>query len=332
MNQGVSICIPTYNQAQFLGQAIESALQQNRVLCEVWVADDASTDGTPGVMQRFAAEPRVHYHRHKHNLGMSGNASWVLSQAQTGFVVRLDSDDFLVPDYARTLADELIRYPEAGYAHAAVHEVDQRGDIQKDRLLARKPGYMAAEDSLRAAVFGYRVTANICMFRKSALSAVGYYRAEDNYACDWDLAVRFADAGWGNVYSDRLLAYYRVWTDAGNVRARRKGAEIDGCRRVFVESLEPAFRRRGWSSGILGRRRRALAAHQALALTNPLFTLEERAELAAALRALGDGPALRLCLILVRTGFGGTLRLLDSAELRLRNALKRLLRSHSSIR
>jgi glycosyltransferase involved in cell wall biosynthesis len=331
MNANIAVCIPTYNQAQFLGQAVESALRQHGALGHIWVGDDASTDATPDVMRQFAAEPRVLYHRHQRNLGIAGNNNWLLDQPESEFIVRLDSDDLLAPDYVMALAAELLRHPGAGYAHAAVHEIDRAGHFTRDRLLARKPGYQTPEDSLRAMASGYRVAANICMFRRSALRAVGFYREGLNFAEDWDMAVRLADAGWGNVYCNRLLASYRDWTDAGVVRAHRKRAEIDGCRRTFLESIEPAFKRRGWPTGTLIRRRQALAARHALALANPVFTREEKSAMIVALLALGDGPILRWRLALVRMGLGGLLRRFEILGLRARDAAKGLLRLAASI-
>jgi glycosyltransferase involved in cell wall biosynthesis len=324
MTADIAICIPTFNQGAFVRQAVESALAQTGAACEIWVADDASTDNTAEVMRRFAPDERVRYHRHERNLGIAGNNNWLLRQPGTEFIVRLDSDDLLAPDYARTLSAELRRNSQAGYAHAAVREIDQTGSVRRDRLLGRKPGYEAPGDALRAMSSGYRVAANICMFRRAVLHQLGFYREKMNFAEDWDLAVRIADAGWGNVYCGGPLASYRVWSDAGNVRARRKLDEIEGCRRVFAESLEPAFRRRGWSLAPLARRRQALAAQHALGALAPVYSPEEKASLLTALGALGDGPPLRRRLLLLRLGFAGTLTWKERAILGCKDSLKRL--------
>ena len=51
----VAICIPTYNQVGFLERAVESALRQDyEGPTEIWVADDASTDGTAALLERLA--------------------------------------------------------------------------------------------------------------------------------------------------------------------------------------------------------------------------------------------------------------------------------------
>ena len=56
---GVSIVIPNYNYAHFVGEAIESALAQDHPACEVIVVDDCSTDASRSVIERYADRVRT---------------------------------------------------------------------------------------------------------------------------------------------------------------------------------------------------------------------------------------------------------------------------------
>src|SRR5690606_17142504 len=129
--------------------------------------------------------------------------------------------------------------PKAGYAHAAVMEVDQYDHPVKERRLIRKSGYQSDVESLKAAISGYRVAANIIMFRKEALERVGYIINTADFAEDYYLCASLAAQGYGNCYLNEILSNYRVWMDAGKVRQKRKLAEINGLRQVFTEVLEP---------------------------------------------------------------------------------------------
>ena len=71
------------------------------------------------------------------------------------------------------------------------------------------------------------------MFRRSALEIVGFINAKTNFAEDFYLSAELAAANLGNVYFGEILSYYRVWADNGNVRQRRKLAEIMALRIVF---------------------------------------------------------------------------------------------------
>ncbi|HEX3717549.1 MAG TPA: glycosyltransferase family 2 protein [Verrucomicrobiae bacterium] len=297
----VAICIPTYNQSSYLERAVLSALAQS-VPCEVWVSDDASSDDTPEVMRRLLSEhSRIKHIRHKQNLGLPGNPRWLVQQPLTEFVLRLDSDDELCPNYVHKVLSSMLAHQSAGYGHVAVREIDGNGRDRKLRLLARSDGFHNGDESLRASVTGYRVAANICLFRRVALQEVNYYRIAAQYCDDWDLAVRLADAGWGNVYINEVLAKYRVWDTSDNVRSRRKLSEIEGCCRVIEDSLIPAFTRRDWSLAPIHKLRRKLAVGHAVCLRLNHFTKPEQNDLTRALCKLGDSLALRWKFRWIRT-------------------------------
>jgi cellulose synthase/poly-beta-1,6-N-acetylglucosamine synthase-like glycosyltransferase len=305
----VAICIPTYNQSQYLAGAVESAVQQTYSACEVWIADDASSDETPEVMERLSrVYPNLRYWRQPKNCGIAGNNNWLLRQPATDFIVRLDSDDTLAPAFVATLMEEMAAHPRAGYAHAAVHEIDQCGTVTRVRRLAGRGKFQDSEAALTAAVSGYRVAANICMFRKVALESCGFYREGMNFAEDWDLSVRMAAAGWGNIYVAEPLACYRWWTD-GSTRLRRKISEIEGCQTVFEQSLAPAFAERGWSLTALSAARQRVAKAHAEVLLSPGFTDEEKSEIHQALQRLAPGAALARHIALLKSPIGRFLRM-----------------------
>ncbi len=324
----VAICIPTYNQAPYLAQSVASACLQNFAAesLEIWLSDDCSSDETPQVVAELKREfPHLHTFRQEKNLGMSGNPRWVTSRPQTDYIVKLDSDDRLHPEYVAELVALLEAHPRAGYGHCAVHQIDESGEVQRVRRLRRGSGFEDAEVALRAAVQGYRVAANICIFRREALEAVDFLRTDMAFCDDWDLSVRLADAGWGNVYAAEVLADYRVWEDADQVRPRRKRDEVEGCIRVFEDDLVPAFARRGWDAAPLQKRRRALALEHCSVLDSPLFSPPERRELLRLLRVLGASPRLNLRVRLLRLGYGPFLRWQQDLKVKFRDKIKGLL-------
>lgn len=319
----VAICIPTYNQAQYLPESVGSACCQTYPNVEVWVSDDASTDRTPAVMAQLCQQfPQVHYYRQPKNLGIAANCTWLLNQPKTNFIVRLDSDDILKPNYVETLVAFLLKYPDAGYAHTAVQEIDEKGQKRGIRQLARQEEFRTSDKELRAAVSGFRTAANICMFRAKALHELQIYAGRPEFVEDYDLIVRMADAGYGNVYTNEILCCYRVWTDAKAVRPRRKVLELQGLIRIYEESLLPAFERRGWNTQSIYQQRRRLALLHAAYCFRPLFTDEERAKLVEVLRKLGKSPALELRLLALRCGFGPFFEWRYSTELKLKRLVK----------
>jgi cellulose synthase/poly-beta-1,6-N-acetylglucosamine synthase-like glycosyltransferase len=318
----VAVCIPTYNQSHYLIESVTSACRQTYPGVEVWVSDDASTDDTAAVLARLASEyPQLRYYTQPRNLNIAANNTWLLAQPQTDFVIRLDSDDVMAPSYVEKLLPLMLANPQAGYAHSAVRVIDERGRALSVTRLARPTGFRSAERALRDAVVGYRVAANIVMFRSAPLRELDYYRGRPDFVEDYDLAVRLPDAGYGNVYCDEVLAEYRVWTDKTRVRSKRKGLQLRGYIRIFDEAFEPAFRRRGWNTNVLVRERRRLALHHAAECFAPQYSAPEREELTALLRALCGRRSLALELRLQALRFG--LRPMFEIEQGLRKQLKR---------
>ena len=98
----VTVLIPTYNQAAYIGAAIASALSQDHPNLEVIVADDASTDHTAGIVASFH-DARLRYEPSQRNLGRAANYRRGLYELARGeWVLNLDGDDFLVdPSFIR---------------------------------------------------------------------------------------------------------------------------------------------------------------------------------------------------------------------------------------
>jgi glycosyltransferase involved in cell wall biosynthesis len=331
----VAICIGTFNQAKYLGACIESALAQNCPIESIWISDDASTDDTPESMEKICnLHPIVHYHRHPVNLGIAANLSWVLSQPSTEFIVRIDSDDLLEPDFVGTLVGLMRRYPDAGYAHGQVHEIDSLGARKRIRSLHRSAIYESAEESLKRSAKGYRVAANCILYRTEALKAADYYHRNAGWksAEDWDLCLRIAILGWGNVYAATPVASYRVWYDDSKTRLRRMIPEIEAVTKVYKGTLEPEYLKRGWSTSSLRSNMRKRALGFAAALDSSLFTQEERVICVARLRELSNSYSLSFAILVAEEGFNPLIRSFKRAALKVKDFVKRSLRVFSVAR
>src|SRR5690606_11449056 len=106
------------------------------------------------------------------NLGMVKNTNTCLRMANGDLIVKLDSDDYLLPEYIQRLASLMVKYADAGYAHCAVNEINAVGHKLKTRILNRKADFKDADTALKESVHGYKVAANIIMFRKDVLEKV----------------------------------------------------------------------------------------------------------------------------------------------------------------
>src|SRR5262249_19471641 len=115
----VSIILPTYNSAAYLGATLRSALGQTFANFELLVLDNASTDDTPALMAGFS-DPRIQYQRNATNLGMAGNMELGRRLAQAPYVVIFNADDIWDPTYLAKALGLLQSKPELAFVHAHI--------------------------------------------------------------------------------------------------------------------------------------------------------------------------------------------------------------------
>jgi len=109
----ISICIPTYNRAHYLRDAIESALAQTYPHLEVIVSDNASTDETMDLLATYADDPRVKVFRNEENVGIHRNFWRAIQRSNGTYLSMLCSDDVLLPDFIDDAYAYLERHRES---------------------------------------------------------------------------------------------------------------------------------------------------------------------------------------------------------------------------
>lgn len=313
-NSKVSVCIATYNQAQYIEETIRSVFNQTYPPEEIIVSNDCSTDNTRHILDRLSVEiPNLKVFHQPVNLGIAKNVNFCLRQAKSEFIVRIDSDDILFPSYIFTLKQLLQKYPNAGYAHCAIQEINEMGNRTRVRRLMRKTGFEDGNKALISSVKGYKVAANIIMFRKVALASVNYISTNVNFAEDYYLSASLAAEGWGNVYINEMLACYRAWTDVAGIRVRRKLDEIVGFTKVYNEVIELAFRKKGLSIRKVNRGRTIIACSQASCLGWSVFTKDEKIKIENEIYNLSNSRKTRIYIWIYKLGMGGVINLKKDA-------------------
>jgi glycosyltransferase involved in cell wall biosynthesis len=96
MKPKVSICLPNYNLAPYLPEAIESVLRQSYTNFEFIIIDNCSTDNSRDIIQQYAErDPRIRFSVNDHNVGMVNNLNLCLQHAKGDYIKYLLSDDIL---------------------------------------------------------------------------------------------------------------------------------------------------------------------------------------------------------------------------------------------
>lgn len=115
-----SIIVPVYNVAEYLQKCADSILANDCSDCEILLIDDGSTDGKSGALcdQIAAAHSDVVRAIHKPNGGLGDARNFGLERAKGDYLVFIDSDDHIAPDYLATISEQIDR------THADVYTFD----------------------------------------------------------------------------------------------------------------------------------------------------------------------------------------------------------------
>jgi len=213
----VSVCIPTYNYANFLPQAIGSVLAQTYTDFELIVSDNASTDDTQSVLASYD-DPRIKLYRNDHNLGLFGNFNRCLELAGCDLVKFVCADDWLAPSYLEDAVAVMESHPEAALLSTPGWIVDEDGRVigvatagfGRAEIV---PAHAALEAQARYLnVIG--MPTNVTM-RRAAVDAAGGFDPAFAPASDvhlWLKLLNEHDLGW----VDEPLCYLRVHTSKGH--------------------------------------------------------------------------------------------------------------------
>jgi len=191
----LSICIPTYNRAEPLKEAVESVLAQAAEVraeeLEIIISDNASTDETDAVVNKLQknAKPAIKYYKNEKNVGMDNNCQLLIERACGRYVWLLGSDDLLAAGSLKSVLREL----------AGPDQVDLYLGEKEDFYLTpdrpmRKQKVMALE---KAEVFDFSRKETIDRYFKANKKLIAY--------CNFISIVIFKRERWLRVKNKQLF-------------------------------------------------------------------------------------------------------------------------------
>lgn len=191
----VSIVIPLYNYARWIGEAVQSAKDARPL--EIIVVDDCSTD-------KPVMPPGVIYIRNVINIGVAESRNKGIAQAKGDLILCLDADDKLAPDYIERALPHF-EDPRIGIVYGPLSLIREDGSKVGQRWFDGPFNYANQSN-------GHNSVPTCCIFRKEAWARAGGSRAYEKPAEDAALWLRITSQGWrvGFINDDKATAYYRM--------------------------------------------------------------------------------------------------------------------------
>lgn len=240
----ISVCIPSYNNEEFIGLTVESILNQTYRNFEVVITDDHSKDGTAAAIRKFN-DPRIRLIENEANLGMGGNWNKALSFATGKYVKLMCGDDVA---YAECFSRQVAALENPAHARAVLaicntNVINARSDVVLRRRPRFRAGLATGRTLIRKCV---RSGTNLIgepvagLFKRELLDKSVRFDPSNPYMIDlafWADALKHGDA----VMDNERLAAFRI--SAGSVSAKTGLKQAANFRR-FVHQIraDPVYR------------------------------------------------------------------------------------------
>ncbi len=205
----VTIVTPSYNQAAYLEETIQSVLNQDYKNIQYIIVDGASTDGSVDLIKRY--ENKIIKWISESDRGQTDAINKGFSLAKGEIIGWLNSDDTLLPHAVSEAVRFLIDNPAVGLIYGDANFIDGNSEV-----IGKFP---AAQTTLKKLRRGYvHIPQQASFFRKSLWDRVGPLDPSFYFAMDYDLWVRLASVS-EIKYLHRLWANFRLHANAKTISA-----------------------------------------------------------------------------------------------------------------
>jgi glycosyltransferase involved in cell wall biosynthesis len=201
----VSVIIPAYNSAAYLGEAVRSVQQQSYDDWEAIVADDASGDDTFAVAASFGG--RVRAVRGERNRGPAGARNLALEHASGELIALLDADDAWLPSYLERQVQRLDTERARG-RRVGIVACNARVSGSRQRTFLDHFRGPLEPVTLERVLRGNPIFISALVLRQAGEEA-GWFSEELFGTEDHDLWIRILEQGYEAVLNHEVLAVYR---------------------------------------------------------------------------------------------------------------------------
>jgi glycosyltransferase involved in cell wall biosynthesis len=155
----VSIVLPTYNGSRYISQSINSCIDQTYPHWELIIVNDASTDETPQIIERFAhQDTRIHIVHHEENRRLPAALNSGFARARGDYFSWTSDDNLYHPEALEEMVRFLESNPDVDFVYTGITLIDGEGQTIQ-QVPARPPEMLIVEDAV-GACFLYRREVN----------------------------------------------------------------------------------------------------------------------------------------------------------------------------
>lgn len=244
MHPLISVCIPTYNGAEYLRECLDSILAQTFTDFEVLIVDDQSSDETIAISQEYASlDERIKVVQNPRNLGLVGNWNRCAELASSEWIKFVFQDDLIAPTCLEKML--AVAEPDSAIVFCRRDFIFEGNVSEQTKQAYAKVAFPEAFLPASISISPQEISTatlkhfgknfigepTVVMLRRSVFERFGAFNPNLIQWCDWEFWIRVA-SNTGIVYVPESLATFRVHgksTTSANIAKRFFRQELDLC-------------------------------------------------------------------------------------------------------
>lgn len=182
----ISIITPSFNQARFIKETIDSVLSQNSPNLEYWIIDGGSTDNTKKILKSYGHKIKWISERDR---GQTHAINKGLRKVSGDIIAYLNSDDLYLPNTLNTVAEFFATHRAAMWVTGDYFIIDEKGKKIQSYVAVYKK-FLRKKPTLGRLTIANFIIQPSTFFRNDLLKKIGFFDETLRYCMDYDFWMR----------------------------------------------------------------------------------------------------------------------------------------------
>jgi rhamnosyltransferase len=230
----IDIVLATYNGEKYVGEQIDSIINQTYKEWKLIIRDDGSKDKTSEVLEMYAQkDSRIKVIKDGiGNLGFNGNFTKLLEASSSDYVMICDQDDFWIPEKIEIMFNEIKKYDKKDkiLVHSDVYLTNEKLEIISDKFIGKR----GIKQGINGVIMANSVQGASCLMTKRLKDS--YLNNKVSMPYDYNICL-IAEMTGKRIYIEKPLMYYRQHQS----NAIGAGVEKDSGKNKIVEFISRKF-------------------------------------------------------------------------------------------
>lgn len=244
----VSVGIPVYNMAHWIGDTLKSLFEQTVPPNEIIIIDDCSTDNLAEVLSQYN-DPRIKFFRFDENRGHMVAQNQMITMATGMFYVPLSADDTVDKTFIEKCLAQFKSYPWLEFVSTQTDFIDAAGvqiredsqeKFHRDAMVIPKPVNQPRERWLQQLYYG-NIYFGAGMYRRNALVEVGGWDKSHGVIADYEMYLRLLQRENISIVEEKLTHTRLHEKNHSNLETHAPSTDGKTLKQLYYEAKKPYY-------------------------------------------------------------------------------------------